>query len=273
MAGQSYSSRSPRSGGKALALALSLAASTILAGCATDNRTTGSINRSGGKSVEQMSADELAQATREYGATYAKQPKDKAVGMKYASLLRMAGRNDQALAVMKSLAIAHATDRDVLAAYGKALASAGELNPALDAIRRAQTPNYPDWKLLSAEAAILDQLGDPSSARIIYKRALDIAPGEPSILSNIGMSYLLEGDLKTAETYMRQASERPGADSSIRQNLALAVGLQGRFSEAEQIARAELAPDQAEANVAYLKQMLAQQNAWSQLESDGKKTN
>jgi len=43
----------------------------------------------------------------------------------------------------------------------------------------------------------------------------------------------------------------------VRQNLALVVGLQGRFAEAEEIARADLPPDQAAANVAYLRQMLA----------------
>ena len=40
---------------------------------------------------------------------------------------------------------------------------------------------------------------------------------------------------------------------------------QGRFEEAEGIARQELSTDQAEANVAYLKSMLAQQNSWSKL--------
>jgi Flp pilus assembly protein TadD len=47
----------------------------------------------------------------------------------------------------------------------------------------------------------------------------------------------------------------------VRQNLALVVGLQGRFDEAEGIARADLPPDQATANVAYLRQMLSQSNA------------
>jgi Flp pilus assembly protein TadD len=37
------------------------------------------------------------------------------------------------------------------------------------------------------------------------------------------------------------------------------VGLQGRFAEAEAIARADLPPDEAANNVAYLKQMLSQQ--------------
>ena len=171
------------------------------------------------------------------------------------------------------LAIAHPKDRQVLAAYGKALAAAGQLEPALDAVRRAQTPEYPDWKLLSAEAAILDQLGQSKEAREIYRRALDLKPNEPSILSNLGMSYVLEGDLKTAETYLRSAVEASGADSRVRQNLALVVGLQGRFDEAEKIASHELSPEQARANVAYLRSMLKQQNAWRDLKDDEKSTN
>ena len=88
------------------------------------------------------------------------------------------------------------------------------------------------------------------------------------------MSYVLEGDLRTAETYLRSASEQPAADSRVRQNLALVVGLQGRFDEAEQIASHELSAEQASANVAYLRQMLSQQNAWKQLkDGDKQETN
>ncbi|MFC6490726.1 pilus assembly protein TadD, partial [Nitratireductor sp. GCM10026969] len=57
----------------------------------------------------------------------------------------------------------------------------------------------------------------------------------------------------------------PGADSRVRQNLALAVGLQGRFAEAEQIAAQELPPEQARANIAYLRAILAQNDSWGQI--------
>ncbi|MBN9074480.1 MAG: tetratricopeptide repeat protein [Rhizobiales bacterium] len=253
-------------------LAAALATTAIaLAGCANDRMTTGSINRSASKPVDQMSAPELANAANSLGKAYAKNPTDKAIGLQYASVLQMNGRDDQSLAVMRRLAIAHSNDREVLAAYGKALAGAGELKPALDAVRRAQTPEYPDWKLQSAEAAILDQLGQYDEARVLYRKALELKPNEPSVLSNLGLSYLLQGDLRTAETYLRSASEQPGADSRVRQNLALCVGLQGRFDEAEKIASHELSPDQAQANVAYLRSMLSQQNAWKQLKDEDKK--
>lgn len=261
--------------GKRIASAtVALLLAATIAGCATrDRMTTGSVSRDPTQAVESMSASELAAATDSLGKSYARKPKDRDTALRYATALQMNGRTDQALAVMRKLAIDHPKDRQVLAAYGKALASAGELEPALDAVRRAQTPEYPDWKLVSAEAAILDQLGQRQEARALYRRALEIKPGEASILSNLGMSHLLEGDLPGAETYMRQAVQAPGADSRVRQNLALVVGLQGRFKEAEEIATRELSPDQARANVTYLRSMLAQQNAWNDLRAEEKNTN
>lgn len=246
-----------------------VALAAALGGCANSKLTTGSISRSG-KSVEQMSASEISSASASLGNSYTRDPNDKPAAMRYAAVLQADGKTDQALAVMRKLAIAHPQDRQVLAGYGKSLAAAGQFEAALDAVRRAQTPEYPDWKLLSAEAAILDQVGKPTEARELYRKALDLKPNEPSILSNLGMSYLLEGDLKTAETYLRSAMGLPGADSRVRQNLALVVGLQGRFDEAEQIARQELSGEQAQANVAYLRSMLAQQNAWTQLKDEDK---
>jgi Flp pilus assembly protein TadD len=258
--------------GKRLAcriLALALAAG--VAGCAHDrNMTTGSI-RPSSEPMGQMSSSELNSTLVHLGKSYAANPKDKAISLKYASALQMDGRTDQSLAVMRKAVIYYPKDRDILAAYGKALAADGQLDQALDAIRRAETPEYPDWRLVSAEAAILDQLGQTDEARGLYRKALDLKPNEPSVLSNLGMSYLLKGDLKTAETYMRSAVEQPGADSRVRQNLALVVGLQGRFGEAEKIASAELPPDEAAANIAYLRQMISQQNAWSQLKNGKKK--
>ncbi|MBY5547918.1 pilus assembly protein TadD [Rhizobium leguminosarum] len=237
-----------------------------LAGCSTtkDRMTTGSVPKLT-KPVEEMDATELRSATDRLGEAYEKNPRDPLTGVNYANLLRMNGRDTQALAVMQQVAIANPGDRNVLAAYGKAQAAAGQFQQALDTIGRAQTPDRPDWKLISAQGAILDQMGRASDARQRYRDALDIQPNEPSILSNLGMSYVLTGDLRTAETYLRSAASQPTADSRVRQNLALVVGLQGRFPEAEQIARRELSPQQADANVAYLRGMLSQRNSWQKL--------
>ncbi len=240
-----------------------------LAGCnSVDRTTTGSVAKGNGtkaeRSIEQMNAQQLAQAAQTYGAHYQKNPTSKVAALNYATVLSMAGRSDQSLAVMRAIAIQLPKDKQVLAAYGKALAGAGELDAALDAVRRAQTPDYPDWRLLSAEGAILDQQGNSADARAIYQKALQIKPGEASILSNLAMSYVLSGDLPTAEKYLRQAATANGSDSRVRQNLALVVGLQGRFQEAETIASRELSPEQAKANTDYLRAMLAKQGVKKQ---------
>ncbi|MDH4986374.1 tetratricopeptide repeat protein [Aminobacter anthyllidis] len=261
--------RSMNATGKHLAKAalLTLLMASV-AGCGAAKMVTGSIGR--GKAVDTMSTGAIGGSVDQIGRAYASDPNNKPVALQYASALQVKGQTDQSLAVMRKLAIGYPKDRDVLAAYGKALAASGQFQPALDAVRRAQTPEYPDWKLVSAEAAILDQLGQTQDARGLYRKALDLKPNEPTILSNLGMSYVLEGDLKSAETYLRSAASQPGADSRVRQNLALAVGIQGRFDEAEQIASQELSPEQAQANVSYLRSMLTQQNAWNQIKADDK---
>jgi Flp pilus assembly protein TadD len=40
------------------------------------------------------------------------------------------------------------------------------------------------------------------------------------------------------------------------------VGLQGRFDDARKLFAAELPPDQVEANMAYIRALLTQQNRW-----------
>lgn len=176
-------------------VALALCSATALSGCTKDQMPTGSVSRQSA-AIDQMSPGQLTGMINALSAAYEKNPGDKATGLAFAKALQTDGRNDQALAVMKKLAISHSRDQEVLAAYGKALASAGQFESALDAVRRAQTPERPDWRLLSAEGAILDQTGQTAEARELYRKALDVQPGEPSILSNLGMSHVLEGDLK-----------------------------------------------------------------------------
>ena len=123
-------------------------------------------------------------------------------------------------------------------------------------LNRAHTPDNPDWHILSVQGTVLDKLGRHDEARRYYASALRLRPDEPSVLSNLGMSYVLTKDLPKAETTLRQAYSRAPSDGRIRQNLALVVGLQGRFDEAESIVKADLPPDEAAANVAYLKDIL-----------------
>src|SRR4051812_4810313 len=198
--------------------------------------------------------------TDAWGERYRTNPGDPATAINYAHALRTTGQRAQAVAVLEQAVIKNPKDTEVLGAYGRALADVGNYQQALDVLGRAHTPDRPDWRILSVQGAVLDQMGRHEDAQRYYATALKIVPEEPSVLSNLGLSYALARDLPRAEATLRRAAART-RDPRVRQNLALVVGLQGRFAEAEQIAQADLPPNEAAANVAYLRQMLSRQNA------------
>ena len=190
------------------------------------------------------------------GERYHADPKNIEAALAYGQALRAAGQRSQAAAVLEQATIAHPGDKALLAAWGRALVDNGDFQEGFDVLGRAHTPANPDWRLLSVQGTALDQLGRHEEARRYYDSALKIVPDEPTVLSNLGLSYMLSKNLPKAEEALRQAYAGGHADARVRQNLALVIGLQGRFAEAEQIVRADLPPDEAAANVAYLKQML-----------------
>jgi len=247
--------------------ALLAAIAATAAGCKTTGSTdtTGSIGiPSGPRSEADWRRD-----IETYGQRYRADNRDAEAAIRYAMALRGIGQRTQAAAVLEQTSILNPKNRAVLGAYGRALADVGNYGQALEVLGRAHSPDQPDWRILSVEGAVLDQMGRPEEARRHYESALRIVPDDPSVLSNLGLSYALSKELPQAETTLRRAVGRPGADRRVRQNLALVVGLQGRFAEAEQIAMADLPADEAAANVAYLRQMLAQPNSWKKLARPG----
>ena len=238
------------------ALLFAIAAAT--AGCQTtqSTETTGSLPVAPVAAPDRSDAD-WRRDVQVYGEKYRANPTKIDVALPYAQALRATGQRAQAVAVLERASIENPHDKTVLGAYGRALAEAGNLNQAFEVLERAHSPDQPDWHILSAQGAVLDQLGRHTEAQRYYLTALKIIPDEPSVLSNLGLSYALSKDLHDAETTLRRAAAQRPVDSRVRQNLALVVGLQGRFKEAETIARADLPPEEAAANVAYLRQMLA----------------
>jgi Flp pilus assembly protein TadD len=231
---------------------------SVLAGC----KTTGTVDRTASLSSSNVSMRTEADWRREgdaHEARFRANPKDAENAIRYAQALRQTGRRAQAAAVLETAAIHTPNHPGLLGAYGRALADTGNLKQALEVLQRAHSPDSPDWRILSVQGAVLDQMGRHEEAQRHYASALRIVPDEPSVLSNMGLSYALSKDLKRAEDTLRRASARGIADKRVRQNLALVVGLQGRTQEAEQIAQADLPPDQAAENVAFLRRATVQQ--------------
>jgi Flp pilus assembly protein TadD len=232
-------------------------ASLALSACATNRASMPSPDYSG------MSQAEAQQTLAQLGARYKSNPRDKGTIIYYAAALRGAGQNDQAVAVLEAAMAIYKNDPDINVGYAKALTAQGRFDQALNVIDATIVPQQPDWNALSVKGAILDQMGRNQEARHLYNQALMIAPQEASLEANLGLSYAMTNELTTAEAHLRRAVQMQGANSRIRQNLALVVGLQGRFDEARALYAAELAPDQVEANMAYIRALLTQQNRWS----------
>jgi Flp pilus assembly protein TadD len=231
------------------AAALTALMAGALAGC----KTTGSVDTTGSISSNSASRDGEVLAGR-----FRANPRDADNAVRYAAQLRANGQRTQAVAVLETAAIHNPGNTALLGAYGRALADVGNFKQALEVLQRAHTPDQPDWRILSVQGAVLDQMGRHEEAQRHYASALRIVPDEPSVLSNLGLSYALSKDLKRAEETLRRASARGSGDKRVRQNLALVIGLQGRLQEAEQIAQADLPPDQAAENIAYLRRVVAQ---------------
>ncbi len=237
-------------------LLLAGVAAVALSACAS-NHTTMSQPDFSGQSASQSQAN-LGQLS----ARYKQRPQDKGTIIYYAAALRAAGQPEQAVSVLEAGLMAHRDDVDIKVSYAKALAAAGRFDQAMNVIDDAIDPAVPDWNALLVKGAILDQQGQNEAARAVYTQALLVAPGQASLEANMGLSYAMTNDLDQAEAHLRKAVSLRGSNSQVRQNLALVIGLQGRFDECRQMFAAELPPDQVEANMAYIRALLTQQNRW-----------
>jgi Flp pilus assembly protein TadD len=246
--------RIPRRGALA-ATALSLA--LMLGACKSVNDVTGSIGIGAPR----------AQGVEGLGKRYDGDPNDRDTALAYAQALRSASRTQEAVAVLQKAAARAPRDMEVLGAYGKALADAGRYQEAASVLQGAHTPERPNWTVLSAQGSVADRLGEHEQAQRYYQAALKIAPGEPTILSNLGLSYALTKRLGPAEQALRGAAGHPRADGRVRQNLALVLALQGKFDEAEQVQTPDVSREQASANVASIRRMIEQSNAWRDIQT------
>jgi Flp pilus assembly protein TadD len=238
-----------------------VAAGLCLGGCQTSGPQdiTGSINGA--------SEPDMRRSAEEWGRQYDRNPDDKAVALNYARALRGMSEHAQAVAILQRLSIKFPRDVEVLAAYGKALADAGRPREAADVLAHAHTPERPNWSVLSSQGSVADQLGDHEQAQAYYAAALKIAPAQPHVLSNLGLSYALSKKLPEAEKALQEAAAEPDADRPVRQNLALVLALEGKFASAEEVARRDLDPKDASANVAAIRRMIAQSNTWKQIQA------
>ncbi len=252
----------------ALALFALVAAASPLSGCRDMGDVTGSI--AGTQQALPTNEAELRAYADDWGKRYDRNPGEKIASINYARALRALTRYGEAAAVMQAAAVKAPKDFEVLGAYGKALADSGGFEQAKDVLSRAYVPERPDWTIMSVQGSVADRLGDHEGAQKFYRDALKIAPGEPSVLNTLGLSYALTKQLSLAEDALRQASASPRADARTRNNLALILALEGKFAEAEEVSRRDMSARAASANVQAIRQMIAQNDSWRDLQTGAK---
>lgn len=241
-------------------LLLAGVAALALSACASNRGQMGAADYSGITAAQSQAS--LGELTARYRAN----PGDRNVAIHYAAALRAAGQPQQAAAALEQALARYPNDVALSIAYAKALTASGRFDQSLQVLRNVIRPDAPDWNALLVMGATLDQMGRHEEARRTYVQAAVIAPGEASIETNLGLSYAMTNELPKAETHLRRAVQMRGANTQTRQNLALVVGLQGRFQEARALYAAELPPEQVEANMAYVRALLTQQNRWDLIE-------
>ena len=239
----------------------------LVAGCQNKGSTLGSDGLTTA-STEQASDTPSFKKTEKLSKAWEKDQGNSKLGFAYAESLSQLDQVPAATKVLRTTADANPEDAAVQAAVGKKLLASGAAGDAIAVLERALVLNPTDWQSLSALGSAYDQKDQHSEARQKYEAALAIKPGEASIRNNLAMSLALQGKLTDAEQMLRElvSDGSNTANPRIRQNLALVVGLQGRFDEARDIAAKDLPPQEVEANLAYLQEMLAQPDTWATLQ-------
>ena len=184
-------------------------------------------------------------------------PRDLEAGLKLSAALRAIGQYDQAAETARRVSLTHQDNVDALLEYARAKIAGGHAFDALDQLRLAAALAPRDWRPLSLHGVAFEEVNRPDDAHSAYERALILSPDNPAILSNQAMRYASRGDAARAETILRRAVALPGATVQIRQNLAYVLGIRGNLTEAERLVRADLPPEAANNNIAYLRALSA----------------
>lgn len=123
------------------------------------------------------------------------------------------------------------------------------------ALKKANDP-----RLYNGLGVAHDMLDDYKMAQAYYRTGLQLAPDNVELTNNLGLSMLLSGDIKGAVSVLRRLVGNPRATPRHRLNLALALVLAGEDKAAAEVARIDLDPAAANAQIAYFETLKAISN-------------
>ncbi len=180
-------------------------------------------------------------------------PADQVAGVRLAAALRALGQYAEAASSAERVLVMAPDNVDALMESARAHVAEGRGFYAIAPAERVSALAPKDWRPLSLLGVAYAQVRRSDDAITAWRQALALSPDNPTVLSNMAMELAAQGDAAQAETLMRRAVAQPGAGLQVRQDLTLVLGLQGKLGEAEHRLRVDLPPDQADADLAYLK--------------------
>ncbi|MBW3617003.1 MAG: hypothetical protein KY446_04500 [Proteobacteria bacterium] len=180
-------------------------------------------------------------------------PRDAEAGVAFSAALRGMGKNEEAVGAAEAVLAFKPDHVDALLELARAQIARGQAFHAIAPTRQAQRLAPRDWRAASLLGVAYEAVDRAAEARTAWEQALQLSPENPGVLANLALSWAAAGDLPRAEGLLRRAAARPEAGAKVRQNLALVLGLQGKTAEAERLIRDDLPPEQAAANLAWLR--------------------
>jgi Flp pilus assembly protein TadD len=236
-------------------LALALLATTAIAALAGGCTQNGPFARFSGE--PKLAAPNAIGAVAQWSEAYSKNPTDAKTSLGYASALKSIGSRDRALEVLTASYQANPSNGEIAAELGRLALDMGRMEIAIQTLQVAEARGVRDWKTLSAQGTVRAKRGQHAEAQQYFLAALQQQPDAVSVINNLALSYALDGKANKSEDLLRKAVASGHDDKRVRQNLALVLGLQGKFEEARQVASVDLTAQEAQSNMAYLRNMTA----------------
>jgi tetratricopeptide (TPR) repeat protein len=172
-----------------------------------------------------------------YRAVDAASPYRRMAALGLALDLTRAGQSNAAIAELKRLTDASATDSEAWIALGDAYRATDRDAQALDAYDHAVaaigTPRARDWPLFFARAMVKEKLKDTKGSEAEVSAALKLSPNEAQLLNYLGYAWVDRGErVSEALTMLEKARTLRPNDGYIVDSVGWAYYKLGRYEDA-----------------------------------------
>lgn len=197
-----------------------------------------------------------AMAASLYRRAHAMEPANYEAALGLGATLARLGAHEEAAGAYRDAIAIRADDPEALRGLGNMLILLNEPATAAQQFNRALGASK-DPRVYNGLGVAHDMLDDHEAAQAAYRAGLALAPGNAELANNLGLSLLLSGSIQESVVMLRRAAGGSNATARHRLNLALALVIAGETAAAEQIARVDLDPATADAQIAYFETVAA----------------